>query len=166
MTLTEFIDTWIPAWVISAIVMIVPAVAVLVIYRLFIRRLIRLAGRYSPFLQKLLARGQGTASTILVIIALGLALPGRKLPSAGDRRARSRAAGGFCPGPRLGRSNRARHRRRDLPSPFPHRCRRQPPRPQARDANAHPAAGSQNHAGDRHSRRRSDDPRLCQKIWG
>jgi hypothetical protein len=36
--------------------MIVPAVAVLVIYRWFIRRLIRLAGRYSPFLQKLLAQ--------------------------------------------------------------------------------------------------------------
>src|SRR6516165_1201976 len=48
--------------------MIVPAVVVLVIYRW----LIRLAGHYTTFLQKLLARGQGAASTILVIIALGL----------------------------------------------------------------------------------------------
>jgi len=52
--------------------MIVPAVVGLVIYRWFIRRLIRLAGHYTTFLQKLLARGQGAASTILVIIALGL----------------------------------------------------------------------------------------------
>jgi xanthine/uracil permease len=35
MTLTEFIDTWIPPWVIGTIIMIVPAVVVLVIYRWF-----------------------------------------------------------------------------------------------------------------------------------
>jgi small-conductance mechanosensitive channel len=81
MTLTEFVDTRMPAWVIGAIIMIVPAALVLVAYLWFIRRLIRLAGRYSPFLQKLLARGQSATSTILVIIALGLALPAANFPA-------------------------------------------------------------------------------------
>jgi hypothetical protein len=81
MTLTEFVATRMPAWVIGAIIMIVPAALVLVAYLWFIRRLIRLAGRYSPFLQKLLARGQSATSTILVIIALGLALPAANFPA-------------------------------------------------------------------------------------
>jgi hypothetical protein len=79
MTLTEFIDAWIPPWFV-----------VLVIYRWFNRGLIRLAGHYSTFLPKLLARGQGAASTILVIIALGFvpAIPARPATSAA-RSARS-----------------------------------------------------------------------------
>lgn len=60
--------------------MVGPAVICLVLYRWFTRRLIRLAGRYSPFLQKLLARGQGPASMIVVIIVSGLALPGANFP--------------------------------------------------------------------------------------
>jgi hypothetical protein len=43
MTLTEFIDTWIPSWVFGTLTMIVPAVVVLAIYRRFTRRLIRLS---------------------------------------------------------------------------------------------------------------------------
>lgn len=80
MTLNEFIDTWVPPWVLGTIIMIVPAVVVLAIYRWFIRRLIRTAGRRSPFFQRLLSRGQGAASTILVIIGLGLALPAANFP--------------------------------------------------------------------------------------
>jgi small-conductance mechanosensitive channel len=67
--------SWIPPWVIGAIVMIVPAMIVLVVYRWFTRRLIRLAGRFSPFLQTLLERGQGPASAFVMILALGAALP-------------------------------------------------------------------------------------------
>src|SRR5260370_37474605 len=82
MTLTELIDTWIPPWIIGAIIMIVPAVLVLAIYRWFTRRLIRLAGRFSRFLQMLLARGQRPASLIVVIIALGLTLPAARFPAS------------------------------------------------------------------------------------
>jgi small-conductance mechanosensitive channel len=80
MRLIESIS-WIPHWVIGATLMIVPAIVALMIYRWFTRRLIRLAGRYSPFLQKLLARGQGPASAIVVIVVSGLALPGADFPS-------------------------------------------------------------------------------------
>src|SRR5438309_1109395 len=64
MTLIDWTPSWIPPWIIGAMIMIGPAIIALLIYRWFIRRLIRLAGRYSPFLQKLLARGQGPASAI------------------------------------------------------------------------------------------------------
>jgi small-conductance mechanosensitive channel len=67
--------SWIPPWVLGAIIIIVPALVVLAIYRWLTRRLIRLAGRYSPFLQRLLERGQGPASAFVVILALGAALP-------------------------------------------------------------------------------------------
>jgi small-conductance mechanosensitive channel len=72
--------SWIPPWVVGAIVMIVPAVVVLALYRWFIRRLIRLAGRFSPFVQTLLERGQGPASVFVVILALGAALPAARFP--------------------------------------------------------------------------------------
>jgi small-conductance mechanosensitive channel len=75
MNLIESILSWIPHWVIGAIVMIAPAAIALAIYRWFTRRLIRLAGRYSPFLKTLLARGQGPASVIVAITVAGLALP-------------------------------------------------------------------------------------------
>src|SRR5712675_1911730 len=80
MTLIASILSWIPPWIVGAAIMIVPALIVLVIYRWFTRRLIRLAGRYSPFLQRLLARGQGPASLILVIFVSGVALAGAKFP--------------------------------------------------------------------------------------
>jgi small-conductance mechanosensitive channel len=65
----------IPSWVLGVLVMIVPALVVLAIYRWLTRWLIRLAGRHSPFLQRLLQRGQGPASAFVVIFALGAALP-------------------------------------------------------------------------------------------
>jgi small-conductance mechanosensitive channel len=80
MTLIKSILSWIPHWIIGAIIMIVPAIVALAVYWWFTRRLIRLAGRYSSFLQQLLARGQGPASAIVVIIVAGLALPGANLP--------------------------------------------------------------------------------------
>jgi small-conductance mechanosensitive channel len=72
--------SWIPPWLAGAIIMIVPALIVLAVYRWFTRRLIRLAGRFSPFLQTLLARGQGPASAFVVILALGAALPAARFP--------------------------------------------------------------------------------------
>ncbi len=81
MTVIDATLSWIPPWIIGAIIMIVSAVVVLAIYRWFTRRLIRLAGRFSPFLQVLLARGQHPASMIVVIIALGLALPAAQFPT-------------------------------------------------------------------------------------
>jgi small-conductance mechanosensitive channel len=80
MTLIASILSWIPPWIVGAAIMIVPALIVLVIYRWFARRLIRLAGRFSPFLQRLLSRGQGPASVIVLIIALGIALPAADFP--------------------------------------------------------------------------------------
>src|SRR5712671_326052 len=80
MTLIASILSWIPPWIVGAAIMIVPALIVLVIYRWFTRRLIRLAGRFSPFLQRLLSRGQGPASVIVLIIALGIALPAADFP--------------------------------------------------------------------------------------
>ena len=65
----------IPAWILGAILMIVTALVVLAVYRWLTRRLIRLAGRKSAFLQRLLQRGQGPASVFVVIFALGAALP-------------------------------------------------------------------------------------------
>src|SRR5258708_12047518 len=80
MTLIASILSWIPPWIVGAAIMIVPALIVLVIYRWFTRRLIRLAGRFSLFLQRLLSRGEGPASVIVLIIALGIALPAADFP--------------------------------------------------------------------------------------
>ena len=71
--------TWIPPWVLGAVIMVVPALVILVLYRWLTRRLIRLAGRHSPFFQRLLERGQGLASAFVVILALGAALPAARL---------------------------------------------------------------------------------------
>ncbi|HEY3910489.1 MAG TPA: mechanosensitive ion channel family protein [Stellaceae bacterium] len=61
---------------VGLIIMIVPTLIVLGVYRWLARWLIRLSGRVSPFLQTLLARGQGPATAILMIIVLGMCLPG------------------------------------------------------------------------------------------
>jgi small-conductance mechanosensitive channel len=62
------------------IIMIVPALVVLAIYGWLARRLIHLAGRLSPFLQRLLERGHRPASAFVAIFALGLALPAAQFP--------------------------------------------------------------------------------------
>jgi small-conductance mechanosensitive channel len=80
MTLINSLLSWIPHWIVGAIIIIVPAIVALAAYRWFTRQLIRLAGRYSSFLQQLLARGQGPASIIIVTVVAGIALPGANLP--------------------------------------------------------------------------------------
>ena len=80
MTFIHSISAWVPPWLIGVITMVVPTLLVLAVYRWFTRRLIRLAGRHSPFLQRLLARGQGPASVILVIVVSGAALAGARFP--------------------------------------------------------------------------------------
>jgi len=80
MTFIHSISAWVPPWLIGVITMVVPTLLVLAVYRWFTRRLIRLAGRYSPFLQRLLARGQGPVSVILVIVVCGVALAGANFP--------------------------------------------------------------------------------------
>jgi small-conductance mechanosensitive channel len=80
MTWIDSILSWIPGWIIGAVTIIVPAIIVLAVSRWLIRRLIRLAGRWSPFLQKLLSRGQGPVSVILVVVVSGVALAGANLP--------------------------------------------------------------------------------------
>ncbi|HEY1430650.1 MAG TPA: mechanosensitive ion channel domain-containing protein [Stellaceae bacterium] len=80
MTWIHSISSWVPAWIVGTVTIIVPAIVVLVVYRWFTRRLIRLAGRYSPFLQKLLSRGQGPVSLLLVIVVSGAALAGARFP--------------------------------------------------------------------------------------
>jgi len=81
MTFIHSISAWVPSWLIGVITIAVPAAVVLLSYRWFTRRLIRLARRYSPFLQQLLARGQGPASVIIVVVVSGLALAGADFPA-------------------------------------------------------------------------------------
>ncbi len=78
----EAIFSLIPHWVLGTVVMVVPAMVALAVYRWLTRWLIRLAGRLSPFLQPLLQRGQGPASIFVVIFALGAALPAARFPYA------------------------------------------------------------------------------------
>ncbi len=80
MTWMHSISSWVPAWLIGAVTIIVPAIIVLALSRWIIHRLIRLAGRYSPFLQRLLARSQGPVSLMLVTIVSGVALAGARFP--------------------------------------------------------------------------------------
>src|SRR3984893_7915970 len=80
MTWIDAMSSWVPPWITGVILIGVPAMIALAVYRWFIRRLIRLAGRYSPFLRTLLARGQGPVSVILVVVVAGAALAGANFP--------------------------------------------------------------------------------------
>lgn len=82
MQAASLISGWVPHWVIGVGIMVVPAILVLIIYRWFVWRLVRLAARRSPFLQKLLQRGQSPVGAMLVILALGLALPAARFSFA------------------------------------------------------------------------------------
>jgi small-conductance mechanosensitive channel len=72
----------IPRWAVGTLIMIVPAIVVRVLYRWFVGWLARLAGRLSPFLKTLIARGEGPLSAILVTITLAAALPAARFPAA------------------------------------------------------------------------------------
>jgi small-conductance mechanosensitive channel len=65
----------IPSWVFGVVIMVVPALVVLAIYGLLTRWLIGLAGRRSPFLERLLQCGQAPARAFVVILTLAVALP-------------------------------------------------------------------------------------------
>ena len=80
MTWIHSISSWVPAWVAGVVTIIVPAMIVLAASRWIIHRLMRLAGRYSPFLQRLLGRSQGPVSLILVTVVSGIALAGARFP--------------------------------------------------------------------------------------
>jgi small-conductance mechanosensitive channel len=80
MTWIHSISSWVPAWLVGAVTIIVPAIVVLALSRWIIRRLMRLAGRHSPFLQRLFARSQGPVSLMLVTLVSGIALAGARFP--------------------------------------------------------------------------------------
>jgi small-conductance mechanosensitive channel len=80
MTWIHSISSWVPAWLVGAVTIIVPAIIVLALSRWIIHRLMRLAGRYSPFLQRLFARSQGPVSLMLVTVVSGIALAGARFP--------------------------------------------------------------------------------------
>ena len=76
----DWVSTWVPRWIIGLVIMAAAAIVVLLVYRWFSSRLIRLVARYSRFLETLLRRGQGPASAILIIFALGATLPAAQFP--------------------------------------------------------------------------------------
>jgi small-conductance mechanosensitive channel len=76
----DWISTWVPRWIIGVAIMAAAAILVLLVFRWLIGRMIRLAARYSPFLETLLGRAQEPAAAILVIFALGITLPAAQLP--------------------------------------------------------------------------------------
>jgi small-conductance mechanosensitive channel len=80
MTWIHAISSLVPAWIVGTATIVVPAIIVLALSRWIIHRLMRLAGRYSLFLQRLLARSQGPVSLILVTIVSGIALAGARFP--------------------------------------------------------------------------------------
>ncbi len=71
---------WVPHWVIGTIVMVVPALVALGVFRWSFRYLLRVAGRFSPFMRTLLDRAQGPAGAMVVILVLGVALPAAQFP--------------------------------------------------------------------------------------
>src|SRR5215472_6695159 len=80
MTWIHSISSWVPSWVVGAATIVVPAIIVLALSRWIIHRLMRVAGGYSPFLARLLARSQGPVSLILVTVVAGIGLAGARFP--------------------------------------------------------------------------------------
>jgi small-conductance mechanosensitive channel len=77
----ELINTWVPHWIVGLAIMVAPAILALLLYRWIVRSVIRLIGSRSPFLVTLLDRSQQPIGVILVIFALGLALPAAQFPT-------------------------------------------------------------------------------------
>ncbi len=64
-----------PAWVVGIGLLVAAAGVALLVHGLLGRLLYRIAGRVSPFLEILLARSSTPAAMLMVVIALGAALP-------------------------------------------------------------------------------------------
>lgn len=69
-----------PRWLRAPIVLVGSGAAALLIYFWVLHHLHRLAGRFGPFVESFLARSQGPSCAILVLLALGAALPVAALP--------------------------------------------------------------------------------------
>jgi small-conductance mechanosensitive channel len=80
MTWIHSISSWVPAWIVGAVTIIVPVMIALALSRWIIHRLMRLTGRYSPFLPRWLSRSQGPVSLMLVTVVAGIALAGARFP--------------------------------------------------------------------------------------
>ncbi|MGE5271776.1 MAG: mechanosensitive ion channel family protein [Thiohalocapsa sp.] len=80
MQVADLLDGWVPHWVVGITVMVVPALVVLVVYGWFVSGLGRVTSRRTPFLHQLLRRARQPVGAILVIAALGLALPAARFP--------------------------------------------------------------------------------------
>ena len=64
----------IPAWIVSTLILLVPPLLVLLVYRWLTRLLIRLAGRISPSLEVLLLRARAPLTGIVLLVTLSLSL--------------------------------------------------------------------------------------------
>ena len=80
MRIVQTVAAWVPDWLIGLAIMAGAALIVFIAYRWFIGRLVRLTARRSPFLHKLLQRGQLPVGAVVIILALGAALPGARFP--------------------------------------------------------------------------------------
>ncbi len=67
--------SWIPPWVVGIIIMAASSLVALLLCRRVTTLLHRLAGEVHPFLQLVIVRSRGPTCAILVILALGGALP-------------------------------------------------------------------------------------------
>ncbi|WP_282572293.1 mechanosensitive ion channel family protein [Roseomonas acroporae] len=66
---------WAPGWLVGTVILIAAASVPLLLFRLILRRLYRFAGRFSPFAQTLIGRSQWPLCAMLVLLAMGFALP-------------------------------------------------------------------------------------------
>jgi small-conductance mechanosensitive channel len=73
--------SFLPHWLTGAAIMLAPAILARLMYRWFMDRLARLAGRYGPFWHTLILRGEGPLSAILVVFVLGALLPAASFPA-------------------------------------------------------------------------------------
>jgi small-conductance mechanosensitive channel len=81
----ELFGLEIPAWIVSIVILLGPALLVLLVYRWLTRQLIRLAGNVSPSLQVLLLRARAPLTGIVLLVSLSLALPVAAFPVQTDQ---------------------------------------------------------------------------------
>ena len=76
----QVVSAWVPGWVVGIIIMAVAALVAALVYSWVIGRLVRLAADRSPFLHQLLRRAQRPVGALVVLAALGAALPAADFP--------------------------------------------------------------------------------------